>query len=261
MPLQAPIPTAGHPSAPTASRQEPGHWLSLLDRGLWFAGLSAPLREALLARARVRGLLAGQALFRRGDAPCGLYAVLEGAVRISGTGGTGEDSREVLLTLLEPPTWFGEVSLFDGEPRTHDALAEGPALLLQVPQLALVELLRAHPAYWRELGLLMSHKLRLAFVALEEAASLPVAQRLARRLLLMTEGYGVRRDAAQGMHLRAIHVSQEQLALMLAASRQTINQNLKELEARGVLRLSRGGVEVLDLAALRSLSGQAPTGV
>ncbi len=234
---------------------DPHQWQPLLAAGVWFAGTSAPLRAALLGAATVRALAPGQALFRRGDAPCGLYAVLEGTVRISGTGGSSDDSREVLLTLLEPPHWFGEVSLFDGEPRTHDAVAEGPARLLHVAQPALMQMLAAQPAYWRELGLLMSHKLRLAFVALEEAASLPVAQRLARRLVMMAEGYGVRRDAQQGVHRRSIAVSQEQLSMMLAVSRQTVNQNLKELEARGVLRLNRGGLEIPDLAALQRLAG------
>ena len=160
---------------PHQALAEPRHWLALLQAGVWFAQLSPPLRDALMDAARVRQLAAGEALFRRGDAPCGLYAVLEGAVRISGTGGSSDDSREVLLTLLEPPHWFGEVSLFDGQPRTHDAVAEGATRLLQVPQPALMQLLQREPAHWREFGLLMSHKLRLAFVALEEAASLPVA--------------------------------------------------------------------------------------
>ncbi len=252
---------------PHQALADPRHWLALLQAGVWFAQLSPPLRDALMEAARVRQLAAGEALFRRGDAPCGLYAVLEGAVRISGTGGSSDDSREVLLTLLEPPHWFGEVSLFDGQPRTHDAVAEGATRLLQVPQPALMQLLQREPAHWREFGLLMSHKLRLAFVALEEAASLPVAQRLARRLVMMAEGYGVRRDAQQGAHRRSLAVSQEQLSMMLAVSRQTINQNLKELEARGVLRLNRGGLEIADMAALQRLAGyagatvQAPTGV
>lgn len=252
---------------PHPTHADPRHWLALLQAGVWFAQLSPTLCDALMGAARVRTLGSGEALFRRGDAPCGLYAVLEGAVRISGTGGSRDDSREVLLTLLEPPHWFGEISLFDGQPRTHDAIAEGATRLLQLPQPALVQLLAREPAYWREFGLLMSHKLRLAFVALEEVASLPLAQRLARRLVMMAEGYGVRRDAQQGVHRRSIAVSQEQLSMMLAVSRQTINQNLKELESRGVLRLSRGGLEIADMAALQRLAGhaggpaQAPTGV
>ena len=50
-------------------------------------------------------------------------------------------------------------------------------------------------------------------------------------------------------------MSQEQLSMMVAVSRQTVNQNLKDLESRGVLRLNRGGLEILDLAALQLLAG------
>ena len=132
----------------------------LLD-GLWFHQLPEALREALLDAAVLRRLESGQRLFSRGDKPCGLYAVLEGAIRIGAVGSSG---KEALLTLIEPPSWFGEIALFDGQPRTHDAYAEGATLLLNVPQPALLALLEREPRYWRDLALLMSQKLRLAFV-------------------------------------------------------------------------------------------------
>lgn len=107
-------------------------------------------------------------------------------------------------------------------------------------------MLEAEPAWWRELALLMSQKLRLAFIALEEMSLLPAPQRLARRLLMIAEGYG----ETSGQR-RVIHLAQEQLALMLAVSRQTTNQILKELEAQGVVHLNYGEIEILDLTGLR----------
>jgi CRP-like cAMP-binding protein len=74
---------------------------------------------------------------------------------------------------------------------------------------------------------------------------LPAAPRLARRLLLIAENYG------EGEPRRALHLPQEQLALMLAISRQTTNQILKELEAQGIVRLTYGEIEILDLPRLR----------
>jgi CRP/FNR family cyclic AMP-dependent transcriptional regulator len=213
-----------------------------LHQGHWFNGLPAALQEALLAAAQVRQLAAGQALFRRGDKPCGLYAVVEGRMRIGAVSATG---KEALLRLVEPPYWFGEISLFDGQPRTHDAFAESPCTLLHVPQASLLALLEQQPQYWRDVALLMSQKLRLAFTALEEMSLLPAAPRLARRLLLIAENYG------EGQPRRVIHLPQEQLALMLAISRQTTNQILKELEGQGILRLTYGEMEILDLAGLR----------
>lgn len=218
----------------------------LLESGQWFSHLPPTLRDALLGEARLLQLAPGQRLFHRGDPPCGLYAVLEGMMRV---GAVSRDGKEALLTLVEPPYWFGEISLFDGQPRTHDAYAEGPALLLQIPQAALLALLAREPGYWRDFALLMSQKLRLAFIALEEMSLLPAAPRLARRLLMMAEGYG--ETGAR----RVLHLAQEQLALMLGLSRQTTNQILKDLETRGALRLTYGEIEITDLGTLRQAAG------
>ena len=214
-----------------------------LLHGQWFAALPQALQQALVAQGRPLHLDAGQRLFSRGDAPSGLYAVLAGAMRV---GTVDAQGKEALLVLVEAPHWFGEIALFDGQPRTHDAFAEGTSTLLHVPQAGLLSLLDAHPAYWRDIALLMAHKVRLAFIALEEMSLLPAPQRLARRLLLIAEDYG----ETQGPR-RIIHLAQEQLAAMLAISRQTANGVLKDLQARGIVRLTYGEIEIIDLDGLR----------
>jgi CRP-like cAMP-binding protein len=226
------------------------HHRDLLLTGQWFSQLPAALQDRLLAMAQLRRLASGQGLFHRGDPPCGLYAVLEGAVRV---GSISESGKELLLVHVEPPHWFGEISLFDGQPRTHDAFAEGQVTLLNLPQPPLLALLHEQPEHWRDFALLMSQKMRLAFIALEEMSLLPAPQRLARRLLLITEGYGGLTGKRQ-----VIQLAQEQLAMMLALSRQTTNQILKELEAQGALRLTYGEIEILDLECLkRAAAGKA----
>lgn len=218
----------------------------LLASGRWFAGLPPALQERLVEAAALRRLVAGERLFSRGDAPSGLYAVVDGAIRVRGLADGG---REALLTLLEPPSWFGEIAVFDRQPRTHDAIADVESLVLHVPQPALDAMLAAEPAWWRELGLLVTAKLRLAFVAMEELAVVPTPTRLARRLLWMAEGYGER-----PAH-RTVEASQEQLALMVATSRQTANAILKDLESRGVIRIGYGSIEIVDFEALRAAAG------
>ncbi|MFN7133411.1 MAG: Crp/Fnr family transcriptional regulator, partial [Myxococcales bacterium] len=170
-------------------------------------------------------------------------------VRIFGVAGSG---KEALLTLVEPPTWFGEISVFDGLPRTHDAVAEGEAKVLHVPQRAVDALLEREPRWWRDIGLLLTAKLRLAFVTLEDSTLLPTSVRLARRLVWMADGYGEWLDR----HRRVLKVRQEQLAMMLAVSRQTTNQLLKELEADGLVKVSYGGIELLDLERIREVAAR-----
>jgi CRP-like cAMP-binding protein len=220
-------------------------WRPRLLRGQWFSHLPVSLQDSLLAAARVRRLSAGQRLFQRGDQPCGLYAVLEGAVRI---GAVNEQGKEALLSLVEAPHWFGEICLFDGQPRTHDAFGQGPCTLLQIPQAALLAMLDEQPVHWRQLALLMSQKLRLTFINLEQLSLMPAPTRLAHRLLMIAEGYGEIDEPR-----RVLQLPQEQLASMLSLSRQTTNQILKDLQGQGILSLGYGEIEILDEQRLRAL--------
>ncbi|MCA8221948.1 Crp/Fnr family transcriptional regulator [Burkholderia sp. BC1] len=221
--------------------------LPQLDAHPWFAALPPALRTQLLAAAGLRRLPAGHALFRRGDPPCGLYAVLDGSLTI---GAVDAHGKEALLTVADPVTWFGEIALFDGQPRTHDAVALDDALLLHVPQPALLAILDATPQYWRQFALLMAQKLRLSFLTVESMSVMSAAQRLAARLLMIADGYGG--ISAGRTHVR---LSQEKLAAMLSLTRQTTNQLLNALQADGVVRLHVGEIEIVDVDALRRASG------
>lgn len=222
MPLTAPLP--------------PGLRSALTSDG-WFGACDAGLQAQLLHLARVRSLVAGESLFARGGEADGLCCVIAGALRI---GAHNPDGDPALLAYLEPYQWFGEIALIDGQPRTHDAVADGPTQVLVVPREALLAWLSAHPAHWRDLAQLACRKLRVLFVAVEELAQLPLEERVWRRLQLVARGYGSR-DAPR----RRIHLSQELLAQMLGVSRQSINKALKALEAGDRLRLHYGEIELL----------------
>lgn len=218
----------------------------LLAGSAWFRAAPASLQSQLLDIGRVQRLVPGQRLFMRGDPDDGLYCVLDGLMRISAASFAG---KEALLAVIEPVNWFGEIALFDNRPRTHDAYAERECALFHVSRIALTSLLKETPAYWHAFGLLLTQKLRLAFDAIEEAALLPAAQRLARRLLLMAGGYG-----EPGAMRSVLKVPQEDLAMMLALSRQTINQVLKQFETQGALKLRYAEIEIVDARKLGALA-------
>ena len=228
-------------------RRRPHDYRELLRTGRWFATLPDALQTELLDVAAIRTASAGERVLAHGDEPAGLYAVIDGAVRLSGQNDAG---REVLHMVIEPPSWFGELSVIDGLPRTQDATADVASELVHVPQRALEAILTAEPRYWRHLAILMAHKFRLAVLALEDVAQVPPRARLARRLVMMIEGYGDHTHPRRTVELR-----QEQLAMMLNVSRQTANQLLKELESLGLVKLAYGEIEIIDAAALRSLAG------
>jgi CRP/FNR family cyclic AMP-dependent transcriptional regulator len=223
---------------------------TLLERGAWFRSAPAAMQAQLIQAGRVERLAAGERLFTRGDSDDGLYCVLDGLVRIGAASSAG---KEALLAVIEPVNWFGEIALFDNRPRTHDAYAERDSELFHVPRAALAALLERAPEYWHVFGLLLTQKLRLAFDAIEEAALLPAAQRVARRLLLMAGGYG-----EPGALRRVLKVPQEDLAMMLALSRQTINQVLKQFEMQGALKLGYAEIEIADVRKLSALADLNP---
>lgn len=213
----------------------------------WFARCEPEFQAILLALGRLWQLQDGECLFQRGSRDAALCCVTAGALRVRGLQDNGQES---LLAFIEPYQWLGEISLIDGLPRSHDVVADGATTVLLVPQAELQDWLAAHPVHWRSLACLASAKLRLMFSALEDIVQLPLELRLAKRLWLVAQGYGGRTGGPR----RLIRLPQEQLALLLGVSRQTINKALRALEQRGWLRLHYGTIELLDLDALRAVA-------
>lgn len=214
----------------------------------WFAQCGPALQLHLIAAGQRLRLADGQTLFERGALADGLCCVLSGALRV---GALARDGSASLLAYLEPGHWFGEISLLDGRPRSHDAVADGPTEVWLLAQAPLQDWLDRHPQHWRALAQLACAKLRLSFEVLEDIAQLPLEARLAKRLVLVARGYDS--VAAAAPRRRLLRLPQEQLALMLGVSRQTVNKALKRLESAGLLALRYGVIELRDEAALQAL--------
>lgn len=226
-----------------------------LARSRWFAGCEPELQAALRALGHGLSLVDGELLFHQGQRSAGLCCVLSGALHV---GRLQPDGSQSLLAYLEAGHWFGEISLLDGQPRTHDVRSDGTSRLWLVPEVALVAWLDEHPRHWRSIARLACAKLRQSFEVLEDITRLPLEARLARRLLQVAQGYGEQDLTPPGAtQPRRLRLPQEQLALMMGVSRQTVNKALKSLEAQGHLALRYGGIELLDPQALAAL-GQNP---
>jgi CRP/FNR family transcriptional regulator, cyclic AMP receptor protein len=223
----------------------------LLRAGRWFRDLPASFQDALVSMASLRKVGTGEVLFSRGQPFDAMYAVLKGRLRAVGL---DVDGREALLAVLAPPSWVGEIPLFDGLPRTHDLIAEVPSVVACVPAQPLLAHLEAEPRHWRDLGALLTHKLRLAFTAIEDGILLSTRQKIARRLLLIAEGYGQWTDRSYPL----VEVSQEVLATMVSSSRQTVNAELRKLEEEGLVEQAYGSVKIRDFDELRKVA-QATT--
>lgn len=210
----------------------------------WFRSCPAPLQDALLALGHPRPLADGQPLFAQGQSDGGLYCVLDGALTVQSA---DLDGHMPVLVVVEATHWFGELSFTDGQPRSHDAVADGPATVWCVERLPLLTWLDQHPIHWRDIARLAVGKLRITFQVFDEEMRRPMTQRVARRLWLASQGWGWR----PGSPLLRLRCSQDQLARMLGSSRTSISKALHELVDGGAIRLHYGSVEVLDPARLR----------
>lgn len=221
-----------------------------IETGAWFSKLSQTLRSAILSRAFVRRINDGDPLASRGTPAEEWCGVAKGAVRVSSASLAG---KQVTLTYVEPGTWFGDIALFDGLPRTHDADAHGPTTLLAVRKADFKQLLSQHVELYDALLRLNCRRLRLMFDQFEDLNTRPLRSRLARQLLLLAKSYGV----AEGEQVRiGLALAQEDLAQLLGASRQRVNQELKSFEREGSLRVEPTRLVILSrdhlLAASRA---------
>lgn len=226
-------------------------YLPHLNNNLWYSQLEPSFQQFILEHSHMLEVLKDQSIFLSGDTFNGLYAVLEGAVRL---GYIDIQGKETVAAIAEPIMWFGEISLVDQQPRSHDAIAVQKAVILHLPSANLQLLLQQHPQFWFHIAQLTSQKLRFAFLELISFQTQNIKQRLAQRLLFILNGYGNHLSIEQN----SIHLSQEQLAQMLVCSRQTVNQELQELEKQGVLKVAFRKIEILDFNLLHQIAHAFP---
>ena len=199
--------------------------------------LRASMVESHLAR--------GEVLFREGDEGDRVYVVIRGKVKL---GRTSPDGRENLLALLGPGQMFGELSLFDPGPRSATASAVIETTLLGLGHADLLPWLTGRPEVARGLLLQFAQRLRRSNDTLADLVFSDVPGRVAKQLLDLSERFGVASDEG----VRVVHdLTQEELAQLVGASRETVNKALADFVHRGWIQLQGKSVVILDEERLR----------
>jgi CRP/FNR family cyclic AMP-dependent transcriptional regulator len=221
-----------------------------INGGRWFSSLSPSLRHDILRCTFVKRYKDGDLICARGDPPDQWIACAKGAVRVSSTAVSG---KQVTLTYVEPGIWFGDVAIFDGDRRTHDAYAHGDSTILCVSRGDLRKILTQHTELYEALLRLQSRRLRQMFGLIEDLNTLPLRARLAKQLMHLIRSYGVP-SLSDGREVRiGLQLAQEELAQLLGASRQRVNQELKAMEREDVIRIEPGGLVVRNREALMNI--------
>ncbi len=220
---------------------------SAINGGRWFSSLSPSLKHDILRCAYVKRHKDGDLIAARGEPPEDWIACARGAVRVSSTSISG---KQITLTYVEPGIWFGDVSIFDGDRRTHDAYAHGDTTILCVAKADFKKILALHVELYEALLRLHARRIRQLYGLVEDLNTLPLRARLAKQLLHLVRSYGVPSLSDASEVRIGLQLAQEELAQLLGASRQRVNQELKSMERDGVIRIEQGGLVIRDRVAL-----------
>jgi len=212
-----------------------------INSGRWFSTLSPSLRHDILRCAYVKRFKDNELICARGEPPEEWSACAKGAVRVSSTSISG---KQITLTYVEPGIWFGDVAIFDGDRRTHDAYAHGDTTLLSVAKADFKKILATHVELYEAIVRLHARRIRQLYGLVEDLNTLPLRARLAKQLLHLVRSYGIP-SLSDGHEVRiGLQLAQEELAQLLGASRQRVNQELKSMEREEAIRIEPGGLVV-----------------
>ena len=209
-----------------------------------FSGLDASAADALRASMNLVKLRKGQSLFREGDDGDHLFVVSSGKVKL---GTKSVDGRENLLMILGPGDMFGELSLFDSGPRTATATAVTDSKLLALGQDKVIPWVKEHPEVSLQLLARLASRLRRTNEVVGDLVFSDVPGRVAKALIDLGVKFGDKRS--EGLFVNH-DLTQEELAQLVGASRETVNKALADFAQRGWLRLEARSVMILDYERL-----------
>src|ERR1700757_1820160 len=187
----------------------------------------------------------GEHLFMEGDDGDALYVVIEGKMKLTRA---AADGRENLLSVVGPGEMFGELSLFDPRPRTASATAITDAQLAALAHDKLLIWLTGRPEVALHLLRALAQRLRRANDVMADLVFTDVPGRVAKQLLDLADRFG--QEQPDGLHVHH-DLTQEELAQLVGASRETVNKALADFVTRGWIHLSARSVVLLDTDRLR----------
>jgi CRP-like cAMP-binding protein len=217
-----------------------------------FSGLERRDLDTLLGLCVRQRFVGRQIVLRKGDPALQLFVIARGRLKAVTPGGAG---REAALSIMGPGEVFGEVALFDGEPRSATITALEPGELLCLPRNDFLRFLERSPTVAVRLLEVLARRLRRLSERVEDGAFLELPARLAKLLCRLAERHGTAVGAG-AVHI-GIKLSQQELGDLVGASRETVNKQLRAWARRGLVERRAGYLVIRDLAAMRALGRPA----
>lgn len=222
--------------------------LEVLKRVPLFRHVPEPDLVALAQLVRERHQPKGSMILSQGAAGDSLFLIQSGQVKVSVV---AEDGREVILSVLGPGNFFGEMALLDDEPRSAHVIAMEDTLLFVLRRDDFRGRLKLSPELSVSLLGELSQRLRRADDTIASLMLLDVNGRIAHLLLELA-----REEGGNGITItrRLTHAS---LGQMVGASRETVSRTMRNLVTRNLISVTRREINLLDSDALRLAAQRA----
>ncbi|MCC6999039.1 MAG: Crp/Fnr family transcriptional regulator [Deltaproteobacteria bacterium] len=201
----------------------------LLQKVTIFKDLDEPALTDLTRRMVARKVAMHGAIVAQDEVGEALFVMLSGRAKVTLV---AESGREVTLSVLRPADFFGEMSIFDGAPRSANVIALEPVTVLALAKADLMAHLRQHPTTAINLACELSKRLRRADEIIARLALQDVEGRLVAQLLELAHEDGV--EIPDGMLIRR-RPTQQELANMVGSCRETISRTFNLLARRGLI--------------------------
>ena len=208
-----------------------------------FAGLEADDIDRLVDYARVDHYTKGVVVFNSGDPGSGLFAVVSGAVKISGQTSEG---KEIIHNVIHPGEVFGEIALLDGRMRTANAIAMVESDILVLDRRDFIPFLKLNPEIGLTLLSVLCDRLRRTSDDVEDVLFLDFSGRLAKTVL--------RLSTPDQTGKRRVRATQKEMGQMIGLSRESTNKQLQAWVRNKWISVEKGGLIVKNSAALEKFA-------
>lgn len=220
---------------------------NILLKSPFFGSLDLMELENLLAYTRTKSYKQNEIIFNKGDKGGQFYAILSGTIMINALSAEGE---EINIRILEKGDFFGEIAMFDHELRSAKAIMHSTGELLIIEQNKCKKFLEQTPKISFKLIMSLCSRLRQTTELLEDTLFLKLPVRLAKRILVLAEKYGVEKQGTIFINLK---LSQTELGNCVHCSRESINKLIKEWKQSEIIDFKNGYITIKDMESLDNM--------
>ena len=206
----------------------------MLHKVYMFSELAPADTDKLTAHCQTRTYPANAILITEGDLTDSLYVIIEGEVKVFANDNHG---KEVILNILGPGEYFGEIALVDDQPRSASVMTIAPTKVMIISKHNFKRCLEENPEISFNLIRALTKQVRALTDSVKNLALMDVYGRVAHTLLDLA-------DEIDGKQVIEQKLTHQDIANMVGASREMVSRILKDLSTGGYITVDKKHITI-----------------